>query len=371
MSQDNIKDLEDMFRAVLNTSTNLENSYNELKDKFELLQIKLENNRKYLENILKSIKTGVCSIDLQGRITTFNKEASLIFNIDEEAVKGKHYSDIFRVDEFENFNVFDLINSKKRKLSIIGIDKRIRKLDISVSSIEDNKKVVGAVIIFSDITEMEELREENRKKETLATIGQMATSIAHDIKNPLASIELFVPLLIGDDESKKELSDNIMISIKRINNIINNTLLFTKTVILKPENFSSVDFARDIELEIYAHTHSSDVAFIKSIDDFSITTDKNLLKSAVVNLIVNALDAAKKKVEFKVYRLNKNAVFEIKDDGEGIDKKDIEHIFEPFYTKKKNGTGLGLSIVSKAVNLLNGKLDLESSEKGTVCRVVL
>ncbi len=363
----NSEQLMEMFQAVLKTSKDLENSYNELKKKFNLLEIKLENNRRYLENILKSINTGVCSVNLECEITTFNKEACSIFEIDEASVKGVKFNKIFHID-IDNVN--DLIREfrQQKKLSI-EVEGRIKKVSISASPITDNGDMVGAVIIFSDITRLEELEEENRKKEKLAVIGQMAASIAHDIKNPLASIELLVSLL-GDD-SKKDIADNIMISIKRINNIINNTLLFTKTVIYRPEHFKTEEFMEDVELEIYAHLKATNVVFEKYVDDFELVSDKNLLKSAMVNLIVNALEAAKKKVIVKVYKDGKKAVVEVLDDGCGIDDKTKKHIFEPFYTNKKNGTGLGLSIVNKAINVVDGKIELETSNSGTMFRIVL
>ncbi len=361
----NTEQLEAIFQAVLKTSKDLEKSYNELKEKFNLLEIKLENNRRYLENILKSINTGVCSVNLDCMITTFNREACSVFEVEEEDVKSKKLNELFKID---TDNVYELIErfSNQTKMSI-EINGKEKKISMSASPITDNEDIVGAVIIFSDITRLEELEEENRRKEKLAVIGQMAASIAHDIKNPLASIELLVSLL-GDD-SKKDIADNIMISIKRINNIINNTLLFTKTVIYRPEHFNTGAFMDDVELEVYAHLKSRIVKFEKRVKRFDIVTDKNLLKSAVVNLIVNALDAARSRVVVSVYKKNDKAVFEIADDGFGIDSQTAKHIFEPFYTKKKNGTGLGLSIVSKAVKIINGKVEFETSKDGTVFRI--
>jgi PAS domain S-box-containing protein len=361
----NTEQLEAMFQAVLKTSRDLEISYNELKRKFNDLEIKLENNRRYLENILKSINTGVCSVNLDCVITTFNKEACNIFETEEKAVKGAKLNAIFKLG-IESIS--DLIGKFRKQTKMrIDINGKVKKISIASSPITDNDNIVGAAIIFSDITRVEELEEENRRKEKLAIIGQMAASIAHDIKNPLASIELLVSLL--SDDSKKEIADNIMISIKRINNIINNTLLFTRTIIYRPEHFNSKGFMDDVEVEVYAHIKSKNIEFIKKIEDFNIVTDKNLLKSTVVNLIVNALDAARSRVLVNVYKDDDNAVFEIEDDGFGIDEDTKKHIFEPFYTNKKNGTGLGLSIVSKAVNIMSGKIDFTTGKNGTKFRV--
>ena len=360
--------IESMLKAVLRTSENLEKSYNVLKRKFNQLEIKLENNRRYLENILQSINTGVCSVDLHCRITTFNKEACSIFETSQSKVKGLKLNSLLKVDAD---NVYGLIERFEKQVKIeINVNNKVKKISVSASPVTDNDRVVGAVIIFSDITRIEELEAENRRKEKLVVIGQMAASIAHDIKNPLASIELLVPLL-SDNSEKKEIADNIIISIKRINNIINNTLLFTRTVVYKPERFGTHEFMKSIEFELYAHIKSKNIDFVKNVDDFSVITDKNLLKSAFVNLIVNALDAAENRVVINIYKTEKHSVFEVIDDGSGIDKDAAEHIFEPFYTGKKNGTGLGLSIVSKAVRIIDGKLEFETGKNGTAFKIFL
>ena len=365
MKEEKLKDLASLFEAVLRTSRKLEDSYNQLKKKFEILEGKLERNRRYLENILKSIDSGVCAVTLDGLITTFNRKATQVFGVKEDEVKGKHFGEIFAIDELKSADAKRIVEFFKggRKIEFeLGGERRI--LDISASLVVEEEKESGAVVVFSDITQVEKLKEESAKREKLAIIGQMAASIAHDIKNPLASIELLVPLL--DDGSKREIVDNIMVSIKRINNIINNTLLFTRTVSYTPEKIFSQELAREIKLEIF--TQIRELEYVEDVESFEFVSDRNLLKSALVNIISNALDAAKSRVVFRAFRRDK-VVFEVIDDGEGIE--DINKIFEPFFTKKKNGTGLGLAIVKEAVDIINGKVEVETSIKGTLFRIIL
>ncbi len=365
MMDDKLKNLQRMFETVLDTSGKLENSYNELKSKFEVLEGKLERNRKYLENILRSIDSGVCAVDLDGKITTFNRKAALVFDVAEDEVKGKHFGEVFAINELKGVVAESIVEFFKggRKINL-DVKGELKILDVSASLVLEENRESGAVVVFSDITQVEKLKEENAKREKLAIIGQMAASIAHDIKNPLASIELLVPLL--DDGTKKDIVENIMISIKRINNIINNTLLFTKTINYVPEKINTVELAKEVKLELMTQIRDAD--FLEKVERFEFVSDKNLLKSALVNVLSNAFDAARSKVEFRVYK-DKRAVFEIVDDGEGIG--DLDKIFEPFYTEKKNGTGLGLAIVKEAVDVLNGKIEVDTSNDGTVFRIVL
>ncbi len=365
MIDDKLKNLQAMFETVLDTSRKLENSYNELKGKFEVLEGKLERNRKYLENILKSIDSGVCAVDLDGKITTFNRKATLVFNISEDEAKDKHFGEVFAINEIRDFTAERIVEffkgGKKINLNVEG-ERKI--LDISASLVLEENRESGAVVVFSDITQVEKLKEESAKREKLAIIGQMAASIAHDIKNPLASIELLVPLL--DDGTKKDIVENILVSIKRINNIVNNTLLFTKTISYTPEKINTVDLTNEVKLELM--TQIRNAKFVEKIERFEFVSDKNLLKSSLVNVLSNAFDAAKNRVEFSVY-MDKGVVFDVFDDGDGI--KDLDKIFEPFYTNKKNGTGLGLAIVKEAVDILNGRIEVNTSSKGTVFRIIL
>jgi len=365
MMDDKLRSLQIMFETVLNTGKKLEQSYSELKKKFEVLEGKLERNRKYLENILKSIDSGVCAVDLDGKITTFNRKASQVFGVKEEGVKGRHFGEVFAIEEVRDATADEIVGffkgGRKVRLNIGGGEKI---LDISASLVLEENEESGAVVVFSDITQVERLKEESAKREKLAIIGQMAASIAHDIKNPLASIELLVPLL--DDGTKKDIVENIMVSIKRINNIINNTLLFTKTINYAPEKINTVELVDEVKLELMTQIRYAE--FIERVEKFDFVSDKNLLKSALVNILSNAFDAARSKVEFRVYK-DKRVAFEVVDDGEGI--KDLDKVFEPFYTSKKNGTGLGLAIVKEAVDVLNGKIEVETSSNGTVFRIIL
>jgi len=365
VKDEKLKDIASLFEAVLRTSKKLEDSYNQLKKKFEVLEGKLERSRRYLENILKSIDSGVCAVTLDGYITTFNRKATQVFGVREEEIRNKHFGEIFAIDELKSADARQIVEFFRggRKIEFeLGGERKI--LDISASLVMEEEKESGAVVVFSDITQVERLKEESSKREKLAIIGQMAASIAHDIKNPLASIELLVPLL--DDGSKREIVDNIMVSIKRINNIINNTLLFTRTVSYTPEKIFSQELAREIKLEIF--TQIKELEYVESVESFEFVSDRNLLKSALVNIISNALDAARSRVEFRAFKRDR-VVFEVVDDGEGIE--DVSKVFEPFFTKKKNGTGLGLAIVKEAVDIINGKVEVETSNRGTLFRIIL
>ncbi|OSS42561.1 integral membrane sensor signal transduction histidine kinase [Desulfurella amilsii] len=355
----NLENLEYIFEKLIETTQNLEKSHELLKQKISYLEDKLDNNRKYLENILNSITNGVCTIDTQTNISLLNPAAKKIINVDN--YQGQTLKDLFSieansVDEVLNYcklsEVHDIVNGSKQHI----------KLKINASYVYDKEKVIGAVLVFEDITKLEALKLENKQKEKLATLGQIAASIAHDIRNPLASIQLFVSLLEDDDvEDKKEIIKNINTNIQRIDEIVTNTLLIAKKVITKKELIKLNEMVDQIEKEIINKLISYNVLFKKNIQPAIITSDRNLLRSIITNLLTNAIEAAKTTVELMVRIFNNILIIIVKDDGCVLNDKNM--IFEPFFSEKQSGVGLGLFIVKKAIEALNGKITVLSAKK--------
>jgi nitrogen fixation/metabolism regulation signal transduction histidine kinase len=355
----NLESLEYIFQKLIETTQNLEKSHELLKQKISYLEDKLENNRKYLENILNSITNGVCTIDTSTNISLLNPAAKKILDVDN--FEGKKLKDLFgivanNVDDVLKYckmsEVIDIVNASKQRI----------KLKIEASYVYDKDKVIGAVLVFEDITRLEALKQENKQKEKLATLGQIAASIAHDIRNPLASIQLFVALLEDDNvDDKKEIIKNINTNIQRIDEIVTNTLLIAKKVTTKKEHIKLNELIDQIEKEIMNKLVSYNVSFKKNVEPLIITSDKNLLRSIITNLLTNAIEAAKTTVELMIGRFKNSLIVIVKDDGCALNDTNI--IFEPFFSGKQSGVGLGLFIVKKAVEALNGKITVVSTKK--------
>lgn len=355
----NLENLEYVFEKLIETTQNLEKTHEILKQKISLLEDKLENNRKYLENILNSITNGVCTIDTNTNVSLLNPAARKILNV--ENYESKKLKDLFNIDAASIDEVLNYCESHEVHDIFIDSNKHI-KLKINASCVFDKDTLIGAVLIFEDITKLEALKLENKQKEKLATLGQMAASIAHDIRNPLASIQLFTSLLEEDDvQDKKEIIKNINTNIQRIDEIITNTLLIAKKVIAKKELIKIDELVEQIEKEIINKLASFNVAFRKNIEKVTIVSDRNLLRSIITNLLTNAIEAAKTSVDLKINIFKNFLLIIVKDDGCAL--KDTSMIFEPFFSEKQMGIGLGLFIVKKAIEALNGKISVLSVRK--------
>jgi signal transduction histidine kinase len=254
-------------------------------------------------------------------------------------------------------------------------------------------QVTGAVKVFEDLSEIRELEEQARRQDRLAALGQMAATVAHEIRNPLGGIEGFASLLARDfdqTDPRSKLVTKVQEGTRSLNRVVNELLMFTRPMKL---DFQKVELASVVNgaLSFLAEDiHRSSVKLYKrfGIDGLSVWGDGEQMKRALLNIILNAVQAmpqggrldiscrkrslspaAQKMLEG---RRNGATWIEIvvKDTGPGIEESEMPYIFNPFYTKKEKGTGLGLAIASKIVEAHRGQITVSNSPKGGAVFVV-
>jgi signal transduction histidine kinase len=267
----------------------------------------------------------------------------------------------------------ELNNAKGRRI----------KVRVSASPVNDPAGArQGTVLIVQDITELKQLEEEAERNDRLRAMGEMAAGIAHEIRNPLASIELFASILKKDsngDTEKMKLSDHIVSGVKNMDRIISSLLLFAKSPEPSRQQCNINDLLRDI-MKTNTDLQSPDNINIEC--DFCkeeplAQGDKELLQQVFLNFIRNAVQAMPEGGNLKL-RVEKNKspdnhtyhrhfiTTTISDTGVGISSEDRESIFNPFFSTKDKGTGLGLAIAHNIVKAHQGTIDVESQKgKGT------
>ncbi len=217
----------------------------------------------------------------------------------------------------------------------------------------------------------QELSEKNRLMERtrrLAAMGEMAAKIAHEIRNPLASIEIFASLLARELEGsdRGQLATFISKGVKRLDNLLTNMLVFARAPRPVP---ATVDIREIIEEVVQTTTPSmADGVSIRCLynGDTLIVADGSLIRQAVYNLLINALDSVrgrKGRVEIITERIvngRDTLKLVVRDDGEGMPEDVMDRIFDPFFTTKQRGTGLGLCIVDSIVKSHGGRIWVES-----------
>ncbi|MDY6844283.1 MAG: PAS domain S-box protein, partial [Thermodesulfobacteriota bacterium] len=324
----------------------------EIREKNEQLQKNLyekEEVKNYLNNILESLPTGVIVIDELGKITTFNKTAERITNYSRKETIGSDFS-MLMIPRGKKTKAQDFEFSLKRK------DKKIIQVRIHSSPLKGLfNEVIGSVFILQDISEIKRWEEQAKRKNKLTAMGEVAVSIAHEIRNPLGSIELFTSILKKEfcknhDNEKENLVDHILSGVKSLDHIISNLLLFTrpnKPMVQDLDIHTNLKDALNFSQPLL-EGHNIQLAIHYSPHQLITLCDKELMKQLFLNLILNAIQAmpegGKLEVSTKITRSKTKEGNLIKisfaDSGKGIMEEDLKKIFNPFFTTKTRGTGL-------------------------------
>lgn len=364
--------------------------------------LELDKIKADTDDILKHLKSGLITIDAAGRIVYFNRAAEEILGYSEADVKGKDCRDAFRQrmpQMAERITRAAKFNQEDSRGLLYIEDKNKKKIPIGISTslLGDREKGVrGVIAIFQDISGAMRLEEKVRTADRLAAVGELSAGIAHEIRNPLASISGSVEVLneeLSLTQENRKLLDLIIKETGRLNRIVTDFLNYAR---IGPSLLSKVELARLVDdvIEI-ARKHPSFEENISIRKLFSsraryVLGEENQIKQILLNLLVNAMESMEgrwgeilitdKSLEqldqfyFKGEEPQESewVPVAIVDQGKGMSEEQKEKIFSPFYSAKKNGTGLGLAIVQRLVNNLGGKIEFQSQKgKGSVFVVYL
>ncbi|MEK6577040.1 MAG: ATP-binding protein [Nitrospirota bacterium] len=327
------------------------------------------------ENILQSISSGLLTSDLQGRITSFNRAAGEITGFRFEEVHGK------RVKEILGWKtaVSPAVNSSKSNTPSRRFDIETSRKDgsrlilgFTISPFKDkNGEDKGSIWVFQDLTRTKEMEEEMSRRERLATIGELAAGIAHEIRNPLASISGSMQVLNRDLDMKDEDRRLMEVALKeteRLNSIVTEFLIFARPIQLNPKPCNIIELLTEtISLAKKSSHYRDDIEILTDFHDENmyIIIDQDKIKQVFWNLLINAFQAMPGGGRFSIETRGRASsegieiVFE--DNGEGIKKEDLGKIFNPFFTTKCSGSGLGLAVVQKIVKEHNGNIGVKST----------
>jgi signal transduction histidine kinase len=217
------------------------------------------------------------------------------------------------------------------------------------------------------------------RSQKLSLVGQLAAGVAHEIKNPLASIKGAADILTAEDTTRtdrEEFKEILQNEVKRIDSTVAEFLEFARPKRTKLAKFDLTKMITATLRQLEAHAKREELTIATNLQEgIFIDGDREKLHQMVLNLMLNSIQASPhgKTMHVSLIDPNSSSVqLVIADDGTGIADSDIEHIFEPFYTTKSSGAGLGLAIVQDIVDAHEGKIDIESNEGlGTTITVTL
>ncbi|WP_201327349.1 sensor histidine kinase [Thermotomaculum hydrothermale] len=268
---------------------------------------------------------------------------------------------------FQNDAVSRLIGDKKN--SVLSMSDGVKTFDIKGKKIMVAKKTYpfGEVFIIRDVTIEEASKESKEREKKIFSMGKLASSFAHEVRNPLNTISMIIQQVAFSkklSDSEKDMINIVKGEIERLNAIVNEFMEVSKTPELKFKNVLISSFLNDI-VKFYQESIKNTSKEIKvSIkEDFSVQMDLAKFKGVIINLIQNAFEANASRVELEVSLADNFGILKVKDNGEGMTEDEAERAFDLYFTTKSKGSGLGLPYVQRIVSLHGGFVKLQS-EKG-------
>ncbi len=352
----------------------------ELEDTNSQLQRKnqeLDRVNRYLEDILGSISSGVIAVDLEGRITIFNRNAEELTGYSAEEVIGKNYHDFFAGKSGDESPLLGTLLTGapaagvERELPVKKGNSLTVKSSCSwVASTAGEK--IGVVETIEDISQVRALERRMLHQKTLAALGEMAAQVAHELRNPLAGIKGFAGLLAEDlpaDHSGRRMVLRIIEGVDSLDRIASNLLILTQDCqgefIRQP---LEPIFEQAIALIEAAAGGKFKIRRDRPAESCSARVDGEKIKQMLLNLLKNACDASEGSGEATAgYRFNPltNEIrLYVQDTGAGVPAELQDKIFNPFFTTRIQGTGLGLAIVKKIAELHRGRVEFATPEGG-------
>lgn len=351
-------------------------------DSINTLARDLREARTLNELIIDSAADGVISIDNHGKITMCNPAAQEITGYRHDELIGKHYHSVFEKEGFRSPMLDTLVHG----VGHVGVDvnypakEKILQVKASSSQLRSaSGEIIGALVIFTDLTAQKQMQRQIERAERLATLGELMAGVAHEVRNPLTAISGFVQYLKeGEHDSRRVEYINIILKeVHSINKVIQQLLDFARPHSRHYQSVAINSLIRETLLLVHTHGLDKRVNFIITLDDEikEIEADGELLKQVILNLLINALQAipARGEIALSTCRDGDDKLrIVIRDSGTGIPPQVMNKIFTPFFTTKSDGTGLGLSIVQRIITDHNGDIMIDSQPPyGTTVTLIL
>lgn len=345
---------------------------------------------RFFRDVVNSMRNAVIAVQRNGRIAVMNQCAYDALGLERAGDDvGRHYADVLRgrpdiVRILESaFELNLLPNRAELRLKATG-----KVIGYTLCLVRDPAgTVTGATLLFKDLTRVEQLEERERLRDRLAALGEMAAAIAHEVKNPLAGIEVMAGLLkrrVTGSAEAQSLLNEIIHEAKMANAIVMEVLEFVRPIRLHVE---SVTVERVVQegiamAESLVPRGDVHVSVRVPADLVAVEGDAQQIRQLVTNLVTNAFEALNGRGHVRISAEHLAAgphdapagrvQLEVTDDGPGVPADVRDRIFSPFFTTKPKGSGLGLSIVRKIVDAHDGRIDVSAAPGGGTCfRVTL
>lgn len=387
--------IRETLEGFTDAATRLEQAYRALQEQVAALDLELndtnarltnslqENHRirNYLSNILMSIEKGIVVVDPANLVTLWSGGAerltgllaSLALGRPVEHLLGQAATEVILALRREDRGV-------RREGQIIQQGGTALEAEFSASLIRDEEGTTqGALLVLDDISQRKWAEEQRRRSTAQAGLGEMAVTIAHEIRNALASIELLATLLgeeAGADARQRDLVEGIQAGVASVNTILTNLLAFSRPIKLRLGQVDLHGVIEDSLSTAFYALKEKQIDLVRSYHPhpLELPADRELLKQVFLNLVLNAVQATPSGGQLSILtRVSGSGLVEVvvSDTGCGIAEANLDKIFLPFFTTKAKGAGLGLAIVERILARHGARVSLDSAVgRGTAFTIV-
>lgn len=361
----------------------------ELIDRLQLKIEELKSEKSFTESIIQSLSSGLMILDPKGRILTMNPEGRKIFSVFSENVDGVLLADIIGADKADDMsemrkntlyfrNEVELY-TKQGGDRIIGFTTAPR--------VNAAGEMDGIIVSFRDITDIKHIQKEMEKVSRMSTIAEIASAVAHEIRNPLAGIKTMAQSIeenLADADENKEYISRIVKQVDRLNDILKAFFTYARPAKPKIAKISLVNIINEVKPFVENTLREKNILMVENYERGlpDILADPNQIQQVFLNLLLNSIEAIGKKGridiiakslrpdEREAYSLifpklkdkDNYILLKCSDNGCGMSRETAEKIFEPFFTTKTSGSGLGLSIVYRILQENNAAIFVDSVE---------
>ncbi len=396
--QEGLVHLKNANFLFIEETNRLRASYGKLQEEFQKVHTELkEVNQKllqkaqelhtlsqYLGGILSNISQGLIFINTQGLILSFNEAAQKILQKEAKDLLFKHYAHYFREDFF-GFSMQDALHfGLSLPTSYLTLHQEggpRKEVEVTTSFLyEGMAPYQGIIILLRDITEMQRLQLINARNDRMKELGEMVSTVAHEIRNPLGGISGYAALLDRElqmSPALKEMASNIIEGTKTLDRLLAQVLHYARPLNLELLSSDLANFLRKVckfakmDPAFPANVH---LTMHLSQDPIFAPIDPEALHSCLLNLIVNAYQAMPEggTITVSLFKQDLFCLISVSDTGNGIEEKNIKQLFSPFFTTKSFGNGLGLAETFKIVQAHSGAIDVRSKvSEGTTFTITL
>ena len=350
----------------------------------------------FFRHMVGNVRNGVLAIDRDGGLVLLNDEARRLFRLGPGVVEGRAYADVLH----EHPDIVRVLGGAFELKALPNrAELRLKSTDTVIGYTlslvrNDDGETVGAALFFKDLTQVEQIEERERLRDRLAAVGEMAAVMAHEIKNPLAGIEVLAGLLrrtVPDNADAQALVKDIISEARMANAIVQEVLAFVRPARLQVDR-TTLQHAINAAV-VMADSKATrgnilvDATLPRELPPLG--ADQHQLTQVFCNLLINAYEALEGRGRIDIaarvahtaedgalvpdgHQAVETVVVEVSDDGPGMPPEIAEKIFNPFFTTKAQGSGLGLAIVRKIVDAHDGRIDMTTEDgRGTTFRVTL